>query len=120
MILRLPIKVRLFNEKSELVAKFNSTKKSQIRLRVHGVSRNKWTFGVCTVSYDKSGDYFNKFTFLNEAQLLHGLTVDTEKPLIEYLKDIIPRQYQRKRQLTAAQRLAIAKAQRKSSFKVVS
>jgi hypothetical protein len=116
MIIRLPVQVKLFNEKSEIVLNINSTKKSQVRLRVHGISRANWQFGVCRVWYSKDEDFYNEFSFTNLAQLDEGLTVNTEKDLIDYLKGVIPNNYLEKRKLTPAQRRAIVKARSKSTM----
>lgn len=116
MILRLPIQVHLFDASGQLVQSINSTKKSQVRLRVHDFPREGWIFGTCKVWYNKPEDYYNEFGFTNIAQLDHGLTVSTEKELVDFFKSIIPGHYLEKRKLSAAQKLAIAKARRKSSM----
>lgn len=116
MILRLPIQVHLFDASGQLVETISSTKKSQVRLRVHDVPRGEWAFGTCKVWYNKPADYYNQFGFTNLNQLDDGLTVSTEKELITFFKSIIPGSYLEKRQLSAAQKMAIAKARRKSSL----
>lgn len=108
MILRLPIQVILY-KKSQAVLFINSTKKSQVKLRLHGLSRSEWDFGVCRVWYARP-DFWNEFRFTNAAQLEDGLSLDTERPLIDYLLEVIPAQYLAKRQLSQAQRQAIRKA----------
>jgi hypothetical protein len=114
MILRLPIQVHLFDESSQVVMTINSTKKSQIRLRVQGLSRSKWQYGTCRIWYNKPEDYYNEFTFTTVSQLDNVLTDDTEKGLITFLKQVIPKQYLEKRQLSAAQKQAVAKARERS------
>jgi hypothetical protein len=116
MILRLPLLVRLFNEKGELVLSINSTKKSQIRTRLHALPRAEWQYGTCRVWYNKPNDFWNEFSFGSIAQLDAGLITVTEKPLVDFLHPEIPKQYLEKRQLTAAQQAAITKARQKSSM----
>lgn len=116
MILRLPIQVKLFNGKGELVETINSSKKSQVRLRVHDFPRANWTFGTCRIWYNKSEDFWNEFIFLTPTQLHEGLTTDSEQELIAYLRGIIPGNFLEKRQLSAAQLRAVAKARRNSSL----
>lgn len=116
MILRLPMQVKLFNEKGEIVLSVNSSKKSQVRLRVHGLSRSKWQSGTCRVWYNKPNDFWNEFSFTSLAQLEAGLITVTEKPLIDFLHGDIPREYLEKRQLTPAQLRSIALARSKSAM----
>jgi hypothetical protein len=116
MILRLPMQVKLFNEKGEVVQSINSTKKSQVRLRVHGLSRGKWVKGACRVWYNKPNDFWNEFEFTNLAQLEAGLITVTEKPLVDFLDGVIPTSYLEKRQLSPAQQHSIARARNKSSL----
>ncbi len=116
MILRLPTNVELFNENGESVAVFNSTKKSQIRLRLHAIPRTAWAFGTCRVYYNKPNNFWNEFRFTNLSQLESGLIAITEKPLIDYLNGVIPQEYLEKRKLSPAQQQAIARARSKSTM----
>jgi hypothetical protein len=118
MILRLPAQVKLFNEKDEVVLVINSTKKSQIRLRVHGLPRDKWQYGTCRVWYNRPNDYWNEFGFTSLAQLEAGLVTVTEKPLIDFMEGIIPREYLEKRKMSAAQARAILQARKNSKLGV--
>ncbi len=116
MILRLPTNVELFNENGESVAVFNSTKKSQIRLRLHATPRTAWAFGTCRVYYNKPHNFWNEFRFTNISQLETGLVTVTEKPLVDFLEGVIPQEYLEKRQLSPAQQQAIARARSKSTM----
>lgn len=118
MILRLPAQVKLFNEEDEVVLIINSTKKSQIRLRVHGLPRNKWTYGTCRVWYNRPNDFWNEFSFTSLAQLEAGLITVTEKPLIDFLQGVIPREYLEKRKMSVAQQRAIRLARKNSQLGV--
>jgi hypothetical protein len=117
MILRLPMHVSLFDNQGVEVKRFSSSKKSQIRLKVSDFPRTQWAYGTCRVWYSKPGDYWNEFRFMNKAQLEDGLTTNTEKPLIDFLKDLIPLQYLEKRKLSVAQRSAIRRARVKSTMR---
>lgn len=120
MILRLPIHVTLFDEKGRQIQRFSSTKKSQVRLRVHGLStgkRRSWAYGTCRVFYNRPNDFWNEFRFNSLTQLEAGLTTVTEKPLIDFLGEDIPEQYLTKRKLTPAQKRALKRARTKSPMK---
>lgn len=119
MILRLPIHVTLFDSEGQEVQRFNSSKKSQIRLKLQGVSRGEWQSGTCRVFYNKPNDFWNEFKFSSVAQFEAGLLTVTERPLIDFLKDEIPEQYLNKRQLSPAQLKALKKAQSKSTMGVL-
>lgn len=116
MILRLPLQVHIFNDKGEVVQSINSGKKSQIRLKLHALPCTAWSFGVCRVWYNKPRDFWNEFSFTSYAQLEAGLVTVTEKPLIDFLEGVIPREYLEKRQLTPAQKRSITNARHKSSL----
>lgn len=116
MFLRLPVNVELFNENGESVQVINSTKKSQIRLKLQDIPRTKWTFGTCRVWYNKPEDFYNEFRFSNVHQFEEGLVACSEKPLIDFLKSIIPSQYLEKRKLSPAQQQAIRRARDRSSL----
>lgn len=119
MILRLPLRVELFNEKDELVQTITSSKKSQICLKLHGLSDGKrrlWTYGTCKVFYNRPNDFWNEFKFESLNQFEAGLLTVTEKPLIEYLRPDIPENYLSKRPVSPAQLAALKKAQSKSGM----
>lgn len=101
MILRLPMQVKLYNADHELVESINSTKKSQVRLRLQALPRGHWQYGTCRVYYNKPNDFWNEFKFTNFAQLEAGLVTVTEKPLVDFLKKEITPQYLDKRKVSA-------------------
>lgn len=117
-ILRLPINVRIFNEKGEMVQSINSSKKTQIISRLRGVPRAEWISGTVRVWYNKPDDFWNEAEFRTASQLQDFLTTATEKPLIDFLKPIIPPNYLEKRKMTARQRASIAKAIKNSPLKL--
>jgi len=114
MTLRFPIHVELFNENGESVYVINSTKKSQIKLRLQAFSRKNWAFGTCRVWYNKREEFYNEFRFTKASQLEEGLIACTEKPLVDFLKSIIPGEYLEKRQMSASQLKALKRARTKS------
>lgn len=123
MILRLPMRVELFDEKDQLIETIISSKKSQIRLRVQGISKagrrigaSSWVKGTCRVFYNKPNNYWNEFTFTSLSQFDAGLITVTEKPLIDYLRPEIPETYLQKRELSEAQKEALKKARERSGL----
>lgn len=116
MIVRLPLYVKIFDENDQVIQTIKSTKKSQVRLRVHGLPRTKWTYGTCRVWYSKDKDVWNEFRFENINQLDDGLVTNTEKDLITYLKSVIPAPYLEKRKLSPAQERSIREARAKSKM----
>ena len=87
-IIRLPIRMTLFNSNDEIVQKYSGTKKSQAIAKLLNVSRTEWNYGVCRVWYNKQEDYWNEFRFTEPSQLKENLTIDTEWAMIEaFYKD---------------------------------
>lgn len=117
MILRLPIHIKLMDTDGRLVKSINSSKKSRVRSNLQGFPRAGWSYGVCRIYYNKPHDFWNEFYFLNPHQLDEGLTLNTEKALIDFLKDVIPKQYLEKRQLSVAQRQALTQARSNSPIR---
>lgn len=79
-LLRLPINLKLY--KGDLLVKtINSSKKTQIRLRL--TDATGWDSGICRVWYNRKKDYWNEFKFTDLETFDRTLTDDTEWDMIK-------------------------------------
>jgi hypothetical protein len=82
--MRLPIKVRIFNENGQLVQSYNRTIKTRIIADVQvGLTAKDAFEGTCRVTYNPKEDYWNEFNFRTYSEFIHNLNQITEKDLVK-------------------------------------
>lgn len=81
---RIPIQVKLFNKKGEVIQNYYRTVKARILVDVQVGLKNKDTvYGTCRVIYNKNKDYWNEFNFTDFKKFKDTLAVDTELDLVK-------------------------------------